>query len=56
MTPGHLRPVIDLERGSALSTSDLTDWVLAFVNEVTALKGPMPSRSCIQPPIMLKVS
>ena len=40
MTAGHLRPVIDLERGNALSTSDLTDWVLAFVNEVVALKGP----------------
>lgn len=40
MTPGHLRPVIDLERGNALSTSDLTDWVLTFVNEVVALKGP----------------
>jgi GH25 family lysozyme M1 (1,4-beta-N-acetylmuramidase) len=39
MTPGHLRPVIDLERGNALTTSDLTDWVLAFVNEVVTLKG-----------------
>jgi lysozyme len=39
MTPGHLRPVIDLERGNALSTAALTDWVLAFVNEVVALKG-----------------
>ena len=40
MTNGHLRPVIDLERGNALSTSALTDWVLAFVAEVVALKGP----------------
>jgi lysozyme len=40
MTAGHLRPVIDLERGNGLSTSDLTDWVLTFVNEVVALKGP----------------
>src|SRR3954467_7449606 len=40
MTPGHLRPVIDLEVGSALSTTVLTDWVLAFVNEVAAVKGP----------------
>jgi len=39
MTAGHLRPVIDLERGNTLTTSDLTDWVLAFVNEVVALKG-----------------
>src|SRR5437867_3870416 len=34
MDPGHLRPVIDVERGNTLSTSDLTDWVLAFENEV----------------------
>lgn len=40
MNPGHLRPVIDLERGSAMTTADLTDWVLAFVNEVINLKGP----------------
>jgi len=40
MTPGHLRPVIDLERGNTLTTSALTDWVLAFVNEVVTLKGP----------------
>lgn len=39
MIPGHLRPVIDLERGNTLSTAALTDWVLAFVNEVVALKG-----------------
>src|SRR5438094_482677 len=32
MTNGHLRPVLDLERGNTLSTSDLTDWVLAFEN------------------------
>jgi lysozyme len=40
MGPGHLRPVIDLEKGSALTTAALTDWVLAFVNEVVALRGP----------------
>ncbi len=40
MTAGHLRPVIDLERGNTLSTSELTDWVLTFVAEVVALKGP----------------
>jgi GH25 family lysozyme M1 (1,4-beta-N-acetylmuramidase) len=39
--PGHLRPVLDLEGASLnLSTSALTDWVLAFVNEVVAVKGP----------------
>lgn len=37
--PGHLRPVIDLERGNALSTVALTDWVLAFVNRVVEVKG-----------------
>ncbi len=38
--PGHLRPVLDLESGSTLSTTALTDWVFAFVNEVVLLKGP----------------
>src|SRR5687768_13295913 len=40
MDAGHLRPVIDLERGNALSTALLTDWVLAFIDEVMLLKGP----------------
>ena len=40
MNAGNLRPVIDLERGNALSTAALTDWVLAFINEVVNLKGP----------------
>jgi len=40
MNPGNLRPVIDLERAGATQTpADLTDWVLAFVDEVTLLKG-----------------
>src|SRR5262245_57901993 len=38
--PGHLRPVLDLERGSGLGATALTDWVLAFENEVVALGGP----------------
>jgi GH25 family lysozyme M1 (1,4-beta-N-acetylmuramidase) len=39
--PGHLRPVLDLEGNSLLlSTTALTDWVLAFVDEVVAVKGP----------------
>lgn len=37
--PGHLRPVLDLESGSTLTTTALTDWVFAFVNEVMLLKG-----------------
>jgi GH25 family lysozyme M1 (1,4-beta-N-acetylmuramidase) len=39
MDAGYLRPVLDLERGSSLTTAALTDWVLAFNNEVVALKG-----------------
>ena len=38
--PGYLRPVLDLETGSGLSTSDLTDWVIAFANEIIAKRGP----------------
>jgi lysozyme len=40
MMPGNMRPVIDLERGNGLTTTALTDWVLAFVNRVVELKGP----------------
>jgi GH25 family lysozyme M1 (1,4-beta-N-acetylmuramidase) len=40
MTPGHLRPVIDVERiGATQTAADLSNWVNAFVNEVVALKG-----------------
>jgi GH25 family lysozyme M1 (1,4-beta-N-acetylmuramidase) len=38
--PGHLRPVIDLERGTGLGSTALTDWVIAFCNEVMAQDGP----------------
>ncbi len=37
--PGRLRPVLDLETGSALGSTVLTDWVVAFVNEVMAKDG-----------------
>ncbi len=39
--PGRLRPVLDLE-GSAgtLSTTALTDWVIAFSDEIIARRGP----------------
>src|SRR5262249_55917284 len=37
--PGHLRPVLDLERGNGLGATALTDWVVAFENEVMALRG-----------------
>lgn len=40
MTAGHLRPVIDVERGSALTTTALTDWVIAFIDRVVELRGP----------------
>jgi lysozyme len=39
--PGRLRPVLDLEGASlSLSTTALTNWVLAFVDRVVAVKGP----------------
>jgi GH25 family lysozyme M1 (1,4-beta-N-acetylmuramidase) len=38
--PGRLRPVLDLEFGSGLTTTELTDWVIAFSNEITNNRGP----------------
>src|SRR5882724_206686 len=38
--PGYLRPVLDLEFGSGLSTAALTDWVIAFASEIVANRGP----------------
>jgi len=39
--PGFLRPVLDLEFNAAtLSTTALTDWVIAFSNEIIARRGP----------------
>ncbi len=38
---GRLRPVLDLEGSAAnLSTTALTDWVIAFCNEIIARRGP----------------
>jgi GH25 family lysozyme M1 (1,4-beta-N-acetylmuramidase) len=37
--PGYLRPVLDLESGSTLSTSALTDWVIAFRNRIVEQRG-----------------
>ena len=37
---GRLRPVLDLERGSNLTTTELTDWVIAFSDEIIARRGP----------------
>ena len=40
MDPGHLRPVLDLEVKSSTQTgTTLTDWVVAFNDEVVRLKG-----------------
>jgi GH25 family lysozyme M1 (1,4-beta-N-acetylmuramidase) len=38
--PGYLRPVLDLETGSNLGATALTDWVIAFVNEIISNRGP----------------
>ncbi len=39
--PGYLRPVIDLEFTAAtLTTTGLSDWVVAFANEIIAKRGP----------------
>ncbi|HOX57252.1 MAG TPA: GH25 family lysozyme [Candidatus Paceibacterota bacterium] len=38
--PGYLRPVLDLEAGSILTTTELTDWVIAFAEEIVAHRGP----------------
>jgi lysozyme len=38
--PGHLRPVLDLEEGTSIGATALTDWVIAFCNEVMAKDGP----------------
>ncbi len=38
--PGHLRPVLDIEGSSSqLTATALTDWVIAFSNEVVAMRG-----------------
>lgn len=38
--PGYLRPVIDLEFSAAApSTTELTDWVIAFANEIVVHRG-----------------
>ena len=38
--PGKLRPVLDLEQNNTvLSTTALTDWIIAFSNEIVAQRG-----------------
>ena len=39
--PGKLRPVVDVEGNNQnLTASALTDWVIAFINEVVSQRGP----------------
>jgi lysozyme len=39
--PGKLRPVIDIEAANAnLTTTGLTDWVIAFINRIIEMRGP----------------
>lgn len=41
IAPGRLRPVLDLEGSAAnLSTAALTDWTIAFSDEIIARRGP----------------
>jgi GH25 family lysozyme M1 (1,4-beta-N-acetylmuramidase) len=41
MNAGYLRPVIDVQRRAAnMTPAALSNWVLAFVDEVVRLKGP----------------
>jgi GH25 family lysozyme M1 (1,4-beta-N-acetylmuramidase) len=41
IAPGRLPPVLDLESKAAkLTTSALTDWVIAFCDEIIAQRGP----------------
>ena len=38
--PGRLRPVLDLEQNNTvLTTAALTDWIIAFCNEIVAQRG-----------------
>lgn len=42
MKPGYLRPVLDIEAGSARTSADLTNWALAFSNRLYAVAGVRP--------------
>ncbi len=46
MKPGNLRPVLDLEQGSNRTTTDLTNWALAFSDRIFAVKGIRPLIYC----------
>jgi GH25 family lysozyme M1 (1,4-beta-N-acetylmuramidase) len=42
VAPGNIVPVLDLERAGDLSATQLTDWVLQWLDEVTARTGVRP--------------
>ena len=42
VAPGNIVPVLDLERSGDLSATQLTDWVLQWLDEVTARTGVRP--------------
>lgn len=42
MTGGYMRPVLDLEDGSSLGATALSNWANAFINEVVRLTGVEP--------------
>lgn len=42
LAPGDIIPVLDLERSGDLSPTELTDWVLQWLAEVTARTGVRP--------------
>ena len=42
MKPGYLRPVMDLEAGDTRTTTDLTNWAMAFSDRIFAVKGIRP--------------
>jgi GH25 family lysozyme M1 (1,4-beta-N-acetylmuramidase) len=46
LTPGHLRPVLDLEQGSSLGKAVLSAWVCDFENRVKQQTGVEPIIYC----------
>jgi lysozyme len=42
LAPGNLIPALDVERTGGLSQTELTDWILAWLGEVTARLGTKP--------------
>ena len=42
MTPGYLRPVLDMEAGSQRSAAELTRWALDFSDRILAVAGVRP--------------